>query len=312
MAQPESTKWVCRVPVTSVWTSPEKVRPVDEQGVTDRPDVNKWREAMDKQQNKDLTESNRLQTQLLYGEPVVIEEIDGDWASIIAIWQPSKKDERGYPGWVPLSHLQEIGVLDEQSYARVAVDKTQLWKSGHEPVAILPFNTLLPVKDAAESTVCVHTPDGDAYIKSSHVQLVPSPDHIPSGSGQAICELAEHFLGLQYFWGGMSSFGYDCSGFAHHMLKANGIYISRDAGDQSVEGTAVDPLDEATWQPGDLLFFAYEEGLGRLHHVGIYYGNGLMIHSPTSGKSIEITRLEGTVYEKELCAVRRFVQEETT
>ncbi len=312
MAQIEPTTWVCRVPVTSVWTHPDKVREVDAQGVADMPDINKWREAMNQQETKDLTESNRLQTQLLYREPVLIEEIDGTWAKIIAPWQPSHKDERGYPGWVPLAHLKELGSAADRGYARVTADKAQLWSPERRPVAQLPFNSLLPVKDADESRVHVHTPDGDAYIEAKHVQLVPSPEQIPLGSGQAIADAAERFLGLQYFWGGMSSFGYDCSGFSHHMLKANGLYISRDAGDQSTEGMEIDRLDPGAWQAGDLLFFAYEEGQGQLHHVGIYCGDGMMIHSPTSGKAIEIIRLEGTVYDKELCAVRRFTQEETT
>lgn len=312
MAQPEPEKWVCRVPVTSVWTHPDKVREVDAQGVADTPDINKWREAMNQKETKDLTESNRLQTQLLYGEPVLIEEIDGAWAKIIAPWQPSHKDERGYPGWVPLAHLKEIDLVADRSYARVSADKAQLWTPDRRPVAQLPFNSLLPVKDADETRVHVHTPDGDAYIEAKHVHLVPAPEQIPLGSGRAIADAAERFLGLQYFWGGMSSFGYDCSGFSHHMLKANGLYISRDAGDQSTEGMEIDRLDPSAWKVGDLLFFAYEEGQGTLHHVGIYYGEGMMIHSPTSGKAIEIIRLEGTVYDKELCAVRRFTQEETT
>lgn len=312
MAQTQSTTWVCRVPVTSVWTHPEKVREVDEHGVADMPDINKWREAMNQKETKDLTLSNRLQTQLLYGEPVLLEEIDGTWAKIIALWQPSHKDKRGYPGWVPLAHLKEIDSVADRSYARVSADKAQLWTPDRRSIAQLPFNSLLPVKDANETRVHVHTPDGDAYIEAKNVQLVPSPDQIPLGNGQSIVNEAERFLGLQYFWGGMSSHGYDCSGFSHHMLKANGYYISRDAGDQSVEGVEIDRLDSAAWQTGDLLFFAYDEGVGKLHHVGIYYGDGMMIHSPTSGKAIEITRLEGTVYDKELCAVRRFTQEETT
>lgn len=312
MAQPQSTIWVCRVPVTSVWTAPEKVRPVDAHGVSETPDMNKWREAMDKEQNKDLTESKRLQTQLLYGEPVMIEEIDGGWAKIIAVWQASQKDERGYPGWVPLSHLAEIESLDEQSYARVQADKAQLWTLDKKPLHLLPFNTLLPAKNATEHEVRVHTAHGDAYVDARDVQLVPSPAQIPLGTGRGIVETAQRFLGLQYFWGGMSSFGYDCSGFSHHMLKANGLYIARDASDQAVEGAQVDPDDRAAWQAGDLMFFAYEEGKGTLHHVGIYIGHYAMIHSPTPGKAIEITYLEGTVYEKELCAVRRFAQEETT
>ncbi|MCY8381552.1 NlpC/P60 family protein, partial [Bacillus haynesii] len=45
---------------------------------------------------------------------------------------------------------------------------------------------------------------------------------------------------------------------------------------------------------------------GRVHHVGIYCGNGQMLHSPKTGKSIEVIPLKGTIYEKELCAIRRY------
>ncbi len=60
---------------------------------------------------------------------------------------------------------------------------------------------------------------------------------------------------------------------------------------------------------GDLLFFAYEEGKGAIHHVGLYVGGGKMLHSPKTGKSIEILTLKETIYEKELCAVRRCFSE---
>jgi cell wall-associated NlpC family hydrolase len=123
------------------------------------------------------------------------------------------------------------------------------------------------------------------------------------GTGDDIVKAGEPYLSLNYFWGGMSSFGYDCSGLSYAVHKANGYKIARDAGDQAASGeeVAFDKLE-----PGDLLFFAYEEGKGTLHHVGIYYGGGKMLHSPQTGKGIEITSLEGTIYEKELCAVRRY------
>ncbi|HLR40215.1 MAG TPA: NlpC/P60 family protein, partial [Virgibacillus sp.] len=56
-------------------------------------------------------------------------------------------------------------------------------------------------------------------------------------------------------------------------------------------------------------FFAYEAGKGKLHHVGIYYGNGKMIHAPQTGKGVEVISLKDTVYEKELYAARRYWQE---
>ncbi|WP_033540945.1 C40 family peptidase [Planococcus sp. CAU13] len=305
----ESTAWVCNVPVATVWTNPGSVREVDAHGTGETVKVNKWIETMNEQENHDLTHSGRIQTQLLYGEPVLVEEVVDGWAKIIAIWQPSSKDERGYPGWVPLHQLTETAVVNELGYARVSVRKAQLWTEEFKPLLVVPFNTLLPVKEKGDF-FCVQTPDGEAFIKAEEVELAPSVDEIPTGSGHEIAKLAEDFLDLQYFWGGMSSYGYDCSGLSYNMLKANGVVIPRDAHDQAAAGIEIDTQNQSEWHIGDLLFFAYEEGKGRIHHVGIYYGNGLMIHSPTPGKAIEIIELAGTVHEKELCAVRRFIQEE--
>jgi cell wall-associated NlpC family hydrolase len=55
-----------------------------------------------------------------------------------------------------------------------------------------------------------------------------------------------------------------------------------------------------------LLFFAHEKGEGSIHHVGIYYGKGKMLHSPKTGKTVELIELKGTLYEEELCAARRY------
>nr|WP_203332724.1 C40 family peptidase [Planococcus beigongshangi] len=309
MYQTESTVWVCSVPVATVWTSPESVREVDAHGTGETVRINKWIETMNELENHDLTHSGRIQTQLLYGEPVVLGEVLDGWAKIVAVWQPSSKDERGYPGWVPLHQLKETTVMDEMGYVRVTVPKAQLWSNRSKPLLVVPFNTILPVKQKGES-ICVQTPQGEAFIKAEAVQFIPSIDRIPAGSGHNIAQLAEDFLDLQYFWGGMSSYGYDCSGLSYNMLKANGIIIPRDAHDQAAAGDGIDKDNQEDWHIGDLLFFAYEEGKGRIHHVGIYYGNGQMIHSPTPGKAIEIIELAGTVHEKELCAVRRFIQEE--
>ena len=307
--QTESTAWVCRVPVGTLWTSPEHARTVDVHGISENVRFNKWIEVMSEQENHDLTESSRIQTQVLYGEPVLIDEVVDGWAKVTAIWQPSSKDERGYPGWMPMAQLKEIDTLEEFGYARVTANKAQLWTEDFKPVVAVPFNTILPIKEHGEFTR-LQTPDGDALIQSGQIESIPAYNRIPERSGLEIARSAEQFLDLQYFWGGMSSYGYDCSGLSYNMLKANGVIISRDAHDQSLEGREVDKGAQDTWHVGDLLFFAYEEGKGQLHHVGIYYGNGLMIHSPTPGKAVEIIELAGTKHEKELCAVRRYVQEE--
>ncbi|AQU80281.1 C40 family peptidase [Planococcus faecalis] len=309
MLQTESTAWVCRVPVATVWTAPEKARAVDAEGIAEHPNLNNWLRTMSREDKQDLVDSNRIQTQLLYGEPVLIEEVVNGWAKIMALWQPCQKDERGYPGWVPSSQLKEVENLTELDYARVTHHKAQLWTENFKPLKVVSFNTMLPVKEIADF-IRLQTPDGDAFIMANTVEIVSAYNQSPKGNGLDIANLGAEFLDLPYLWAGMSSYGYDCSGFTYNLMKANGVIISRDAVDQVLEGIEIDLHAQNTWHIGDLLFFAYEEGRGKLHHVGVYYGNGLMLHSPTPGKSVEIIELAGTKHATELCAVRRFVDEE--
>ncbi|MEH7663042.1 NlpC/P60 family protein, partial [Bacillus velezensis] len=90
------------------------------------------------------------------------------------------------------------------------------------------------------------------------------------------------------------------------IFKANGYTLPRDATDQAKAGCGAAVNDIL---PADLLFFAYEEGKGAIHHVGLALGDGRMLHSPKTGKTIEVLSLEGTVYEKESCTVRRCISE---
>lgn len=122
-------------------------------------------------------------------------------------------------------------------------------------------------------------------------------------TGRRIAAEASRFQGLAYLWGGLSAYGYDCSGYAYSMYASQGIIIPRDASDQALAGTEV---ASNQLHPGDLLFFAYEEGKGRIHHVGIYIGEGKMIHSPDSKSSIEVVELTNYKRIKEHCASRRY------
>jgi cell wall-associated NlpC family hydrolase len=65
-------------------------------------------------------------------------------------------------------------------------------------------------------------------------------------------------------------------------------------------------IERADLLPGDLLFFANDEGKGSVHHVGMYIGDNQMIHSPDSASSIEIVSLQGYKLEKEHSVSRRY------
>ncbi|PKR77462.1 peptidase [Halalkalibacillus sediminis] len=305
MKQSNSTTWVVDVPVATIWTSPDSPRSIDEPGLTNPMDLEEWYSSLTYEKRLALCDDNLTQSQLLFGEEVIMEEQKGTWAKIVAIHQPSKKDSRGYPGWVPLAQLKEVPTSqwEKESIALVTTTKTKLLNTEQKKWMDLSYLTYLPVIEVSDGFIHVKTPSGEGLLKASDVTIYPSLTDIPKGDGGKIVQAGEPFIELPYFWGGMSAFGYDCSGFAYNMHKASGYEIPRDATDQALEGKKV-ALDQL--QIGDLIFFAYEKGKGRTHHVGIYYGDGKMIHSPSTGKGIEIIGLAGTKYEEELCEARRY------
>ena len=105
-------------------------------------------------------------------------------------------------------------------------------------------------------------------------------DSTVSATGNAIVDYAYKFLGTPYVWGGTSPSGFDCSGFTQYVFKnAAGVSLPRTTYDQINEGT---PVAYSDLQPGDLVF-------PHTGHVGIYVGNGQMIHAPSTGDVIKVS-----------------------
>lgn len=300
-----SNTWVVNVPVATVWTSYDSPRELDQSAVSNPTDIQGWLDGLTYESLLELCDENLVQTQALFGEEVLVIEEKENWAHVILIKQPSSKDERGYPGWIPIVQLTKIDDWNTSDgpLAVVSSKKAHLFDENKEILFELSYQTILPCLSQEGDWVKVQTPKGVGYLKNEDTEVAASFTERKKGSGQEIVNAGEQFLNLPYLWGGMSSYGYDCSGFSYNMCKANGYIIPRDAGDQAKAGQ---PVELSDIQPGDLIFFAYEEGKGELHHVGIYYGGGKMIHCPHTGKVIEIIELTGTVYEKELCAASRY------
>jgi gamma-D-glutamyl-L-lysine dipeptidyl-peptidase len=302
-----SNKAAVNVPVATVWTSPDSARALDASAVSNPVNIEKWLDSLTHETRLALCDENRIQSQALFGQEVLILEEKEGWSHVIVLDQPSFKDERGYPGWVPSVQLRKHAVQSESgSFAIVTSKFADLLTEQGDKELELSFLTSLSIEKEEGDRLAVRTPLGIKYVKRENVYFSTEAVKDRKGNGIDIVKSGEAFLDLPYLWGGMSSYGFDCSGFSYSMCKANGYVIPRDAGDQAKQGKDV-PLTDL--KPGDLLFFAYEEGKGSIHHVGIYYGDGKMIHSPNTGKTIEIITLEGTYYEKELCKARRYWQE---
>jgi gamma-D-glutamyl-L-lysine dipeptidyl-peptidase len=106
-------------------------------------------------------------------------------------------------------------------------------------------------------------------------------------SPENIVATARTFFGVPYLWGGTSSKGFDCSGFAQTVFWLNGTLLPRDAGQQWDVGEPVDTSSGfAFLRPGDLVFFGDGKPSGprpKVDHVGISLGGGAFIHAPSSG-----------------------------
>ena len=107
--------------------------------------------------------------------------------------------------------------------------------------------------------------------------------------GPQAVAIARRYLGIPYVWGGASpTGGFDCSGLTMYVYRQLGISLDHYAAWQFLEGERV---STEQLQPGDLVFFhPKSDGPG---HVGMYVGDGKMIHAPHTGDVVRITSIQG-------------------
>ncbi|ORN13591.1 NlpC/P60 family protein [Lentilactobacillus parabuchneri] len=288
-----------KVPVATIWKSKESPRKVDEPALNG--DVKTWVEQMSDQQSVDLSEDDLLETQALFNDEVIIDHIEGDWAKVYVASQRDDSDSRGYPGWVPVKLLSESAITypPVTSIVRIAVRAANLYDENKQPVLEMSLGTVLPQTGTEGDMIEVVTPLGKGYIDQS-AAILPFAG---TNAGETMVEMARQFLGERYLWGGASSYGFDCSGFAYTLHRVLGFDIPRDADDQQENGL---PLAPEEILPGDLVFFAYDHGTGYVHHVGMYIGNGQMIESRTPGAKVDIAELTEMKFASEFAGFRRY------
>ena len=105
------------------------------------------------------------------------------------------------------------------------------------------------------------------------------------GNGSKLVEQAAKYLGVKYVYGGSSPSGFDCSGLVQYCCRQLGVSVNRTASAQYSNGVYV---SRDNLKPGDLVFFSRG---GRISHVVIYAGNGMVIHAPHTGKTVSYQSL---------------------
>jgi cell wall-associated NlpC family hydrolase len=134
----------------------------------------------------------------------------------------------------------------------------------------------------------------DRPAKTAEALTRPAPKPL---LGERAATIALTVVGAPYRWGGASpASGFDCSGLVYWSYGRVGVALPHSSYAQYGLGRAV---PRSGMQPGDLLFFS---GLG---HVGMYIGQGRMVHAPYSGRLVEVVTLGRSSYGSRVVGVRR-------
>jgi len=264
---------------------------------------------------KEPDHASELISQALMGTPVKVLHNGGDWYLI--------QTPDSYIGWVDddaVNLRTEEKFNEWKTFDRIicTVKTADVTDDRGGVVSDVAAGTILQVTGKDLMSYNVILPDGrEGRIKRSLATDFRQWAASPAVNADELIKFGRTLLGTQYLWGGISYKGIDCSGFAHACYFTGGYIIRRDASSQALYGKDVDITNSYTaMEPGDLLFFGHvRNGKKAITHVGMYIGNGEVIHS--SGM-VKINSLDPTKsnYSKRLhdilLSAKRYIGEPTS
>lgn len=155
---------------------------------------------------------------------------------------------------------------------------------------------------------------GDADIKSfetninTDVKLIDKKKNnkiLLNNLLNKIIKESNTYLGTPYLWGGTTKNGIDCSAFVKNVYLSVGIKLPRVSRNQAKVGKTV-PLD--TIRKGDLIFFETDKNRpNTVSHVGIYLGNGKLIHASSKNKKVVIVPLNQGYFLSKMVTIKRII-----
>lgn len=212
--------------------------------------------------------AERVSQLLLFTQCQVLEKRE-NW------WRVQGPD--GYVGWIKTGQLAEGDLPHPVWKTAVPMLEVHEIRSGRL-VGRMALDTRFP-GEALQEGVRFRWPTGEEV-------LVPRAKVVPAvwnGTLQDLLTIGRRLVGIPYLWGGTSTFGFDCSGLVQRLFHfVFNRWLPRDSCDQRRVGEAVASLEEL--QPGDLAFFP--------DHVGIWAGEGTLIHASGTLGMVSMTHLD--------------------
>ena len=146
------------------------------------------------------------------------------------------------------------------------------------------------------------SPYVDKYITNPPSDYNVNPEYLNDEKFAVLITEAEKYLGYPYVWGGSNpDTSFDCSGFVSYVLTNSGLVNTGRLGAQGLYNVCT-PVSKANAQPGDLIFFVGTYDTPGVSHVGIYVGDGVMIHC---GDPIQYTSINSSYWQSHFYAFGR-------
>jgi cell wall-associated NlpC family hydrolase len=273
------------VSVATLWVSPSSPRPVDRPALQDPVNMRRWLGDMSTDARRALV--GRVETQALYGERLTVLGVWDRWLRVVAPGQPTSRDARGYPGWVPRRQVTTAPTTASARVATVVARHTWLKRTDGSREVAVGYGTRLPVLAVGADTVAVAGVTGRRLRVPGSAVVVAARGAPPRpATRRSVLADAMDLRGVPDLWGGRSGWALDCSGFTGLVYSVHGVRLPRDADDQARRGSAV-PLDGG--RRADLAFFQRGDSIG---HVGFLTGDGRLLHAPSSGQVVSVVPLQ--------------------
>lgn len=236
------------------------------------------------------------------GEKVKLKKLSGEYG----LFSTADNIE----GYILLADLEEgerekiitVGIAKNNKVLKGAKDRHYVLLKG-EPVLVKDFkNGQFIIVDEEGNEFSVNK--GDISLRNGRHTTSRSGISRRTSKLSSVIHQAHKTIGKPYVSGDIGKRGYDCSGLTYSTyLKGAGIKLNRSSKDQVKNGVEVKKSDLI---PGDLVFF--RTGGRNIGHVGIYVGDGNMIHASSGSKKVIITPIDEKWYKQRYVTARRIIK----
>ncbi|MCF6509822.1 NlpC/P60 family protein [Blastococcus sp. MG754426] len=211
----------------------------------------------------------------------ILETISGHQGVVLA-----QAAEAGVAAAQAQATAQEAAAQARATYDSIAVQQAELQEQVDEFRA--QFDRLSTAeRQAVAEAHHAEERGGEPQRASRDEREAPAPAApvvADSAAAQKAVDAAMAQRGKPYVWAATGPSAFDCSGLTSYAYRAAGISLPRASRNQAGVGRAV---SRAELRPGDLVFF-----YSPISHVGIYIGNGQMVHAPTSGDVVKVASID--------------------